>query len=264
MYRLTGVMTLAELTSLEQLVSLMVEKDMINAAIIESLWYIFGKRDTTPAKRRGSLQILSMMGRAQREIIADKVQLLLTVGLGELARDDLVLAKLACGALQQLARVKRGETTGRMPQTHTLFLRLKELLLDLSESQSWFAFAEQAINTMYLLAEHPDDICGAVVKVMTGKVFGISREGDGDISALMAGINNVNIDASGVGDHIGVDECGVKPGVLVGSFEISKLMFVVGHVGVKQIVHLEVIESEWKRRKQAGVSLFLLIFRGIC
>jgi condensin complex subunit 1 len=47
-----------------------------------------------------------MMGRAQREIIAENVQLLLTVGLGELARDDLVLARLACGALQQLARVK--------------------------------------------------------------------------------------------------------------------------------------------------------------
>ena len=33
------------------------------------------------------------------------------------------------------------------------------------------------------------------------------------------------------------------------AFELSQLLFVVGHVAIKQIVFLELIEREWKRQK---------------
>ena len=36
-------------------------------------------------------------------------------------------------------------------------------------------------------------------------------------------------------------------------FELSKLCFVVGHVAIKQISHMEAIETEWKRRKAKGM-----------
>lgn len=35
----------------------------------------------------------------------------------------------------------------------------------------------------------------------------------------------------------------------VDAFDLSRLLFLVGHIAIKQIVHLENIESEWKRRK---------------
>lgn len=35
------------------------------------------------------------------------------------------------------------------------------------------------------------------------------------------------------------------------SFLLSKLIFLVGHVAIKQIVHLEIIEAAWKRQKAA-------------
>jgi condensin complex subunit 1 len=34
------------------------------------------------------------------------------------------------------------------------------------------------------------------------------------------------------------------------AFELSQLLFVVGHVAVKHIVYLELVEREWKRQKQ--------------
>ena len=33
------------------------------------------------------------------------------------------------------------------------------------------------------------------------------------------------------------------------AFELSQLLFVVGHVAIKQIVYLELVEREWKRQK---------------
>ena len=39
------------------------------------------------------------------------------------------------------------------------------------------------------------------------------------------------------------------------AFELSQLLFIVGHVAIKHIVFLELVEREWKRQKdekQAG------------
>lgn len=277
-------MTLSEITSLEALVGLMVEKDMITPAMIDSLWYVFGKQQTlsVPApeaskKRCGALMVLSMMARTRKEIIVEKLQVLLTVGLGELARDDFILARQACIALQRLAATsasKQGamqvegaihfsltDFPGRMAITHPLFDRLKELLIDISsESQTWFGFAEQSINTIYLLAEQPDILCGQVIKKLTEKVFGLSNPNDGDISAIVANLNAVNIDSSAASNEAtnGEDDSAKAnvAGMTCSSFQLSKLIFVVGHVAVKQIEYLELIESEWKRRRHAGISAF--------
>ena len=34
------------------------------------------------------------------------------------------------------------------------------------------------------------------------------------------------------------------------AFELSQLLFVVGHIAVKHIVYLELVEREWKQQKQ--------------
>jgi len=34
------------------------------------------------------------------------------------------------------------------------------------------------------------------------------------------------------------------------AFELSQMLFVVGHVAIKHIVYLELVEREWKRQKQ--------------
>jgi len=46
------------------------------------------------------------------------------------------------------------------------------------------------------------------------------------------------------------------------AFKLSQLVFVVGHVAIKHIVYMELIERELKRRKEASVK-GTLTFRGL-
>jgi len=39
------------------------------------------------------------------------------------------------------------------------------------------------------------------------------------------------------------------------AFELSQLLFVVGHVAIKHIVYLELVEREWKRQRSRGKKL---------
>lgn len=69
---------------------------------------------------------------------------------------------------------------------------------------------------MYKLHERPDDLCSSLIKEMAGNLF---------------------------------DETAPKR---VQSTELSKFVFVLGHVALKQLVHIEEIQSEMRRRREAN------------
>lgn len=81
--------------------------------------------------------------------------------------------------------------------------------------------AEQALNTIYGLGDQPDSLCSTILQTMTARVFGNEPAADADEEAPLYG----------------------------NSFELSQLMHVAGHCAIKQIVHLELIERDVKRRK---------------
>ena len=56
--------------------------------------------------------------------------------------------------------------------------------------------------------------------------------------------------ASAVPDTQASAANGTNPGDVGNSFHLSQLVFLVGHVALKHIVHLELVEREWKRRKE--------------
>ena len=121
--------------------------------------------------------------------------------------------------------------------------------------------AEQAINTIYLLGEQPDQLCGDLVKNLTAKAF----------SPLPRATSPSNAEASEAPEEAGQDEAGPSevpptptPGRMsrssslksvndkedhVGAFGLAQLVFAVGHVAIKHIVYLELVEREFKRRK---------------
>lgn len=72
--------------------------------------------------------------------------------------------------------------------------------------------AEQALNTIYVLGDQPDALTSDIIRHMTRRVFGDALE-HGDATLL------------------------------------AQLLFVAGHCAVKQLVHLELIEKEFKRRR---------------
>lgn len=104
--RLTYDATLAELTSLEELVKTMMEEGQIHHDIINKLWQVYSKYFPTtvmfvvadiygspgspkplPAyQRRGAIIILGMLALAKRSIVEEKVETLLKIGLGSLGK----------------------------------------------------------------------------------------------------------------------------------------------------------------------------------
>ncbi|KAJ3103470.1 Condensin complex subunit [Phlyctochytrium planicorne] len=197
---LLQTLNLAELTSLEQLLGIIAEKDMIPAGVIDLLWTVFAsKRKETPAhRRRGALAILSMLGRWRKEIIDKNRDVLLRYGLGEFAK---------------------------------------------------------ALNTIYALAENPDVIAGNVLKRFSARFFQTTPPQDAldEITDAFS----VNLDLS---DRMETEQAASREGSLsmqedesssfdVDPIELGKLFFLVGHVAIKQIAHLEAIEIEWKRRR---------------
>lgn len=116
--------------------------------------------------------------------------------------------------------------------------------------------AEQAINTVYALAERPDVFCDTLIKNLTRRAFGTKSPKE----KASTPVENVEPDAMTVDDEnlAAEDDQSEKP-ISQGAndedkdvgdvFELSQLLFIVGHVAIKHIVFLELVEREWKRQK---------------
>jgi condensin complex subunit 1 len=117
--------------------------------------------------------------------------------------------------------------------------------------------AEQAVNTIYALGDQPDALMSSTLKEMTTRVFSPKSAAptpapEDDITAddsmpqddsetpstpapkqRSTSTNSSLPDSSSFGN----------------AFELSQLLFVAGHCAIKQLVHLELVERDTKRRK---------------
>lgn len=146
------------------------------------------------------------------------------------------------------------DKTLRLEMDNAIFRKLQDAILQPSRSKEWFGMAEQAINTIYALGEHPDTLCNDIIKSLTYRVFGGTRSGSASRSQTP---NDMDEDGSNATPDV---EATPRPqstttqrprssNDIGEAFELSQLLFVVGHVAIKQIVYLELVEREWKRQK---------------
>ncbi|KAG9309978.1 non-SMC mitotic condensation complex subunit 1-domain-containing protein [Chiua virens] len=274
MIELTYDSTLAELTSLEEMMKTMMEEDLVHHDIINKLWQVYSSPKSLPAcQRRGSITILGMFALAKRSVVSEKVDVLLRVGLGPLGKADLTLARYTCVALQRLdgsAKKIKGSLlnkTLRMEMENHVFKKLQNAIEHPCRSQEWFGMAEQVINTIYTLGDHPDELCNEIIKNLTRRAFTrkpqppaseVPVEEERDSSAVEEVRDTEPPASSAFASHFPVSQgfsstqggdqgSGEKD---VGDvFHLSQLLFVVGHVAIKHIVFLELVEREWKRQK---------------
>jgi condensin complex subunit 1 len=138
---------------------------------------------------------------------------------------------------------------------HPVPKRIYELILEPSESMEWFGFAEQAIGAIYNLIEQPDLTCAKLIKTMAGNIFSLNISTDLEIDKMTNALSNIIIANKNKGheeepqNEILKEDPVPEPSLRTSSMKLAQLIFVVGHVAIKQMVHLECIESEWKRRK---------------
>ena len=245
MISLTFGATPAELTSLEQLLSTMMKAGHIQDLVIGKLWQVYGvNKEISKAQRRGAIIVLGMIALADPEIAVREVDTMLRVGLGGAGRKDLLLAKFTAVALRRMNPTGRqtkdkpaSAGISKLPTDHMILTKLAQVFEVRSDSKDWYGVAEQAIGAIYALAKHPDVLCSDILRRKTKSVFQpVSKtsqrqsmaeaEDDEDEQEVEAG--------SGQGNSIA----------------LSQLLFVVGHIAIKQIVHLELCELDFKRRKQ--------------
>lgn len=139
-----------------------------------------------------------------------------------------------------------------------VFARLAETIQAPSTSKEWFSMAEQAVNTVYTLGDQPDALCSDVLRQMTVRVFGpkaTARKGGDEPGEADADASMADRSGAGAADHS--EEEGAEAeaaaqtttGTLGDAYELSQLIFVAGHCAIKQLVHLELVERDLKRRK---------------
>ncbi|ORY31954.1 non-SMC mitotic condensation complex subunit 1-domain-containing protein [Naematelia encephala] len=255
--------TLAELTSLEELMRTMMLDNAVHGDVVNKLWQVYSTDQEIPKpQRQGAIIILGMLALARREVVTERVESLLKIGLGHFGMHDLVLARYTCIALQRLggsAKKVKGslaDKTMRLPMDNPIFIKLQEMVENAPKSAQWFGMAEQAINTIYLLGEQPDSLCSDLIKNLTARVFDKPSS-----STLPPTGDDVRDDATEAPSSP-TRPSPRTPGALsrvssttdlkedkAGSFELAQLVFVIGHVAMKHIVYLELVEREFKRRK---------------
>ncbi|KAF8543051.1 condensin complex component cnd1 [Trichophaea hybrida] len=248
MISLTFDTTAAELTSLEQLLSKMMKENHISDLVVQKLWQIYGvqKREISKSQRRGAIIVLGMLALAEPEIVIKELETILRVGLGPLGRSDLGLAKYTCLALRHISPVGRKakdapSSMGKLSNDHAILVRLASLAELASDSKDWFGVAEQVIGAIYSLAKCPDVLCTEIIRRKTKTVF----------ENKLPTPSPTDPAEDQVMQEAGLEESDASPEVPQDAsfFPLSQLLFVVGHVAIKQIVHLEILELEFKRRK---------------
>lgn len=267
MISLTFDTTAAELTCLEQLLSKMMKEGQVSDLVVHKLWQIYGVqvREISKGQRRGAIIVIGMLAVAEPEIVVRQLETVLRIGLGKYGRTDLGLARYTCTALQHIspsgrhAKDSAAVTMTKLPNDHAVLVRLAALAELTSDSKEWFGMAEQAVGAIYALSKHPDVLCTDIIRRKTKAVFanqGVREtsmaedEGgdDGDVDMM-----DVDTDAPSpmpATQALPQDDGGEKEARKKGgAFALSQLLFIVGHVAIKQIVHLEIIELDFKRRK---------------
>jgi len=250
MISLTFGATQAELTSLEQLLSVMMKEKMIGELVIQKLWQVYGiqKREISKNQRRGAIIVLGMLVLADPEIVVKDIETCLRVGLGEHGRRDLGLARFTCIALRRVNYVgkqmnkdqKKGPALGRLPNDNPVLTRLASMVELVSDSLEWFGVAEQALGAIYALAKHPDTLCSEIIRRKTKAVFSKPKAPEADPDAM-------EVDTPASPTEPAQVDANCKP--VSSTATLSQLLFIVGHIAIKQIVHLELCEQDFKRRK---------------
>ncbi|KAH9461911.1 hypothetical protein MJO29_003388 [Puccinia striiformis f. sp. tritici] len=281
MIELTYQATLAELTSLEELMGVMMERGYVHEDVIYKLWEVYStSKDISKQQRRGAIIVLGMLAAPRPNVVADNLDKLVAIGLGPIGKGDLVLARYSCIALSRIggsAKKVKGSLIDRnirLPLDNPVFRKLADIIQTPTRNKEWFAMAEQALNTIYGLGDQPDLLCTEILQTMALKCFeGVSEEPNPsdamDVDQQVADetqVNSPKVDSrrnsqtietqrptSAVGNPTLSASQG--PRLLADSFALSQVIFLAGHVAVKHLVHLELVEREFKRRKAESDEL---------
>ncbi|RLU17541.1 hypothetical protein DMN91_009776 [Ooceraea biroi] len=209
--------------ALAQLIATWYENGELNSELLQILWEKFSMKfpGTSAIHSRAALMIITMMCQAKSSIVTSNLDVLVKIGLGPRAREDLLLARDACRMLLKIKQDKDVEKSPlKYPNDHDIFREILSLLTENfieADENAYISFATDALNAVYHLANQPDKLAKQLLLDITEK--GQFRN-------------------AGNGQAVSVP-CTV----------LSKLLYIIGHIAIRQMVHLDIsVYKELKRR----------------
>lgn len=114
--------------------------------------------------------------------------------------------------------------------------------------------AEQAINTIYGLGDQPDALCSTILREMTTRVFGPPAvDAPAVEDALKVAEEEADVEMADEIEQTQTERststASSADRTVADAFQLSQLIFVAGHCAIKQLVHLELVERDIKRRR---------------
>lgn len=208
--------------ALNQLILTWYNNTDINSEVLQILWEKFSMKssDTDPIDSRAALMLITMIAQAESNIITGNLEVLIKVGLGPRAKTDLLLARDTCRALLQIKHKTDDidKPPVRYQNDHEIFTEIITLLIENftnMEEDGYVSFATDAISVIYHLANQPERL----IKKLLLEVY---KRGQFDDNS---GQHNVQV------------------------FLLSKLLYLVGHIAIRTMVHLDTsVYKELKRR----------------
>ncbi|XP_022241936.1 condensin complex subunit 1-like [Limulus polyphemus] len=229
---------LGERTSLEHLLEEFMKSGDLSSTVIQVLWERFSKRgpSVTSHDSHAALVLLGMAAGAEVEIVRSNIDILVSVGLDPEAGGDFQIVRDTCATLLKLTgntkpSVEAKNPPLKFPKDHEIFVKLSDILvrglLKLDDT-SYVPMVEQAVNAIYKLGEHPDLICGDILKQLNQVL-----------------LNNPDTALKESGD------AGEQTSKLrLESAVLARFLSFAGHVALQHLVYLDVsVFTEIKRRQ---------------
>ncbi|KAL5720007.1 Condensin-1 complex subunit CAP-D2 [Ranunculus cassubicifolius] len=219
---------IGDLAALEVIVASLVSKGDISAGTISALWdfFTFKVNGATAQQSRGALSVLCMTAKSSSSVFRSHLQDVIDIGFGRWAKEEPLLARTACIALQRLSQEDREYLMSNCG--NRVFGNLQSLITGLwLPDNIWYAAADKAISVIYDLHPAPESFAADVVKRSFKSVFDCRGEDEppNDIE------NATNISST------------------LQEAKLSRYLFVVSHVALNQLVYIESCARKVQRQK---------------
>ncbi|XP_020087513.1 condensin complex subunit 1 isoform X2 [Ananas comosus] len=229
--------SIGDLAALERLISSLVSKGEISSSTISALWdyFCFNIAGVVAVQSRGALSILCMAAKASSSILSTHIQDIIDIGFGRWAKEETLLARTACAALERLSEEDKEKIRSSGAR---VFAVLQSLINGFwLPDNIWYAAADKAINAVYSLHPTPEKFAADIVKRSLSSVFSCT-----------------------VRDEVpnGVDQGSTDFLSTVPAVKLSRFLFIVSHVALNQLVYIESClrkVQKQKRKKEKSGSL---------
>ncbi|XP_021310250.1 condensin complex subunit 1 isoform X2 [Sorghum bicolor] len=210
--------SIGDLAALESLVSSLVSKAEISSSTVSALWdyFCFNINGVRPVQSRGALSILCMAAKSSPSILGAHLQDIIDIGFGRWAKEEPLLARTACLALQRLS----DEDKGKLINTSSrVFAALQGLVTSFSIPEKiWYGAADKAISTIYTLHPAPEIFATETAKKSLSSVFSVL--GNEDVSNGIETENDASLSS-------------VSPS------KLGRFLFVISHIALNHLVYIE-------------------------